>query len=274
MSRGTSCDTLEARGSPPASSSRPSWDSRSLSWSRHLPTVTNTDDGGPGSSPGDPRRQRQSRADGIFFAIPGSGVHTIFALNALPEISESVLIDGYSQPGSAFNDDPLGDNAVIAIELLGNGSNGLTITGGSSIVQGLALDGFQTAIVLSGAANNLIQGNFIGPDASGTVTFGNVTGVSITGTVGLDRIGDNYPAVRNLISGNSSAGVVISGCDGKKILGNLIGTDRTGSVGAGNGTGIQISASFNLQVGGMPEERNVISGNFAAGLELADGSAT
>jgi len=236
-------------------------------------TVTNTDDAGPGSfrqaildanaAPG---------ADGIQFNILGAGAHTIFVLNALPAIIESVLIDGYSQPGSAWNSDPVGDNAVIQVELLGNGTDGLTITGGSTIVQGLALYGFQTAIALSGQSNNLIQGNFIGTDATGAVTFGNVSGVTITGTTGLDRVGDNYPAARNVISGNSSAGVVVSGCDGKKILGNLIGSDPTGSSAAGNGVGIQISASFNLQVGGDAADRNLISGNFANGLELTDGS--
>ena len=236
-------------------------------------TVANTDDGGAGSF-------RQAIIDAnanpgsdlIQFAIPGSGVHTIFALNALPVITESVLIDGYSQPGSAWNTDPLGDNAVLQVELLGNGSDGLVITGGSTIVQGLAIYGFQTAIAISSGTNVLVQGNFIGTDATGAVTFGNVNGVTITGTTGLDRIGDNYPAARNLISGNSTAGILISGCDGKKILGNLIGTDPTGSAGAANGTGIQISASFNLQVGGEVADRNVISGNSIGGLELTDGS--
>src|SRR5262245_32079334 len=101
-------------------------------------TVTNTDDGGAGSF-----RQAildantSAGSDLIQFAIPGSGVHTIFALNALPAITGSVLIDGYSQPGSVWNSDPIADNAVLQIELLGNGSDGLVITGGSTIVQGL-----------------------------------------------------------------------------------------------------------------------------------------
>jgi len=65
-------------------------------------TVTTTADSGPGSlrqaildantSPG---------SDGISFAIPGSGVHTIAVIDPLPAIAESVLIDGYSQPGSS-----------------------------------------------------------------------------------------------------------------------------------------------------------------------------
>src|SRR5262249_6298209 len=38
--------------------------------------------------------------DVIRFAIPGSGVQTIKPLSALPSITDPVIIDGYSQPGS------------------------------------------------------------------------------------------------------------------------------------------------------------------------------
>ena len=235
-------------------------------------TVTNTNDGGAGSfrqaildanaSPG---------ADGINFAIPGPGVHTILALNALPAITESVLIDGYSQPGSAWNSDPIGHNAVLQIELLGNGSDGLMITGGSTIVQGLAIYGFQTGILISGLENNLIQGNFIGTDAAGNATTGNVYGIFVTAPFGMDRIGDGYPAARNLISGNTT-GIVVSGTGGKSIFNNLIGTDRTGTAALPNGTGIELTGCTYTQVGGTPPERNVISGNFGHAVALTDGN--
>src|SRR5262249_40588567 len=144
-------------------------------------------------------------ADVIQFAIPGSGVQTIATASELA-VTEAILIDGYSQTGAAPNTDPIADNAVILIELAGGGaSDGLTITGGSTTVEGLSLYGFQTAIALSTAADNLIQGNFIGLTASGAVTSGNVNGVTITSTTGLDRIGDSTPAARNVISGNSTA---------------------------------------------------------------------
>jgi hypothetical protein len=76
-------------------------------------TVTNTDDSGPGSL-----RQAILDAnasagfDTIAFDIPGGGVHTITPLSALPVISESVLIEGYSQPGASENGNfcPLSNN--------------------------------------------------------------------------------------------------------------------------------------------------------------------
>src|SRR5687768_11247857 len=81
-------------------------------------------------------------ADLIDFNIPGSGVHTIQPLSALPTITSPVTIDGYSQPGSSGNTSQSGDNAVINVELDGSVSptstSGFVVTSGSSTIRGLA----------------------------------------------------------------------------------------------------------------------------------------
>src|ERR1041384_977469 len=78
-------------------------------------TVTNANDSGAGSL-----RQAILDAnanvgtDTIDFDIPGTGVHTIsLTTGALPDITEAVTIDGYSQPGSSENTLANGDNAVL-----------------------------------------------------------------------------------------------------------------------------------------------------------------
>src|SRR5262249_14536659 len=99
-------------------------------------SVTSAGDSGPGTL-----RQAildaesSSSRDTITFAIPGAGVQTISLASELPTISESVLIDGWSQPGYAGT--PL-------IELRGTSalSHGLQITGADVQVRGLAIDGF------------------------------------------------------------------------------------------------------------------------------------
>jgi hypothetical protein len=66
--------------------------------------VTNTNDSGPGSL-------RQAILDAnnnagpqtVSFNIPGSGVHTITPLSPLPQVTESLIIDGYTQPGASVN---------------------------------------------------------------------------------------------------------------------------------------------------------------------------
>src|SRR5262245_14249698 len=81
-------------------------------------TVTTTNDSGPGSL-----RHAISNAnltvalDTIEFNIPGAGVHTISISNALPTITNSVIIDGYTQPGSSPNTLSNGNNAVLLVEL-------------------------------------------------------------------------------------------------------------------------------------------------------------
>src|SRR5437764_4682545 len=84
-------------------------------------TVTNTNDSGTGSL-------RQAILDAnsmgggtINFNIPGGGVHTISPLTVLPSITQAVIIDGYTQPGSSQNTNPptMGLNTVLTIELSG-----------------------------------------------------------------------------------------------------------------------------------------------------------
>ena len=117
--------------------------------------------------------------DTINFNIAGTGVHTIAPLPALPTITDPVIIDGYTQPGSAANTQAIdGDDAVLLIELNGanaGDANGLTITAGNSTIRGLVINRFTgasgsagNAIALSGGGGNVIEGNFLGTDAPGT----------------------------------------------------------------------------------------------------------
>src|SRR5438876_5444976 len=82
--------------------------------------VTNTHDSGEGSlreaildanaSPG---------ADNINFNIAGSGVHTIKPATPLPDITRTVNIDGYTQPGATKNNQTQGNNAKLLVQLDG-----------------------------------------------------------------------------------------------------------------------------------------------------------
>ena len=56
----------------------------------------------------------------IAFNVPGTGVQTIAPATALPQLNNTsgITIDGFTQPGSAPNTDPIADNAVYGIELL------------------------------------------------------------------------------------------------------------------------------------------------------------
>jgi uncharacterized repeat protein (TIGR01451 family) len=252
-------------------------------------TVTNTGDGGPGSL-----RQAilDSNASGnpsntINFNIPGTGVQTITPQSPLPTITVPVTIDGTTE--AAAQPPPPTPISTPLIEISGGavaaGTNGLTITAGNSLIKDLAIDRFAggAAIAISGAGTDTLSGNFLGINPAGTAAAPNAIGVRITG-VGNNTIGGNTSADRNLISGNTTAGVIIegAGATGNIVLANWIGLDVTGNLPVGNAAGIIVrgdgtpnSAARNNTIGGViTSARNVISGNGGIGVEIRDAGAT
>jgi CSLREA domain-containing protein len=126
----------------------------------------------------------------------------------------------------------------------------------------------RTGILVSITGNQIIQGNFIGTDPSGTVyseVLGNEYGITLASASGGVTIGGQGPGQGNVISGNEH-GVFIQS-SGNSLYGNLIGTDLNGSAGIYNFRGIliQAGASGNIIGGPVSGMGNVISGN-GAGL--------
>jgi len=236
--------------------------------------VTNTSDSGAGSL-----RQAilnaTNGADTIAFQIPGAGVHTISPASTLPALTEPVVIDGTTQPGYA-------GTPLVELNGASAGNNaGLRLLAGGSTVRGLAINRFLTdAISISGPGSNLVAGNFLGTDPTGLIARGNAQeGVLITGSGG-NVIGGSSAADRNLISGNTDAGVYILNGSGNTVLGNYIGTTITGAArlpNANNGVaiyGATGSAAGNQIGGALAAARNVISGNGGSGVNLVGAGAS
>ncbi|HEV3163117.1 MAG TPA: FG-GAP-like repeat-containing protein [Isosphaeraceae bacterium] len=238
--------------------------------------VTNTNDSGPGSL-----RQailntyNQPPGSTIDFNIAPGGVQTIMPLTALPQIVTPVTIDGTTQPG--FAGTPLID--LLGVQA-GSGSNGLLIAAGGTTVQGLAIDEFSgSAIRMEVKGGNVIQGNFLGLDTSGTTSPGNgVDGVLIINGSAGNVIGGATPGTRNVIAGNQAIGVRISGATsaGNVVEGNFIGTDVTGTKALPNAfDGVLIDGSPSNLIGGLtPQAANVISGNGSVGVAISGASST
>jgi CSLREA domain-containing protein len=226
----------------------------------------------------------------IAFHILGAGPHTIRPTSALPTVTDPVIIDGYTQPGARPNTHrpTLGTNAVLQIELDGSlaglGVDGLRIVAGHSTVRGLCINRFSDGIELAEAGGNVIRGNFIGTDVSGTVGLGNANnGIRIFLSPG-NSIGGIAPRARNVISGNAFMGIDIfsfGGETGNVIRGNFIGTDASGTVGLGNGTSGGLTSGVlinnvpgNIIGGRTPGARNVISDNALDGVTIFGLGAT
>ncbi len=237
-------------------------------------TVINTNDSGAGSlRQAITNANNQAGADTIEFLISGAGVHTITPLSVLPTITEAVTIDGYSQPGASANTLTLGDNAVILIELNGNGAAfaGLIITGGNTTVRGLAINRFNgngpaNGITITTNGGNHIEGCFIGLNPAGTTDLSN-------SRIGLDvesagnTIGGTAAAARNLIvSAELAIWLPPDNAGGNIIQGNYIGTDKTGNVGLGTTSFVEIKTPNNTFGGTASGARNVLGAN--TGLRL------
>ena len=244
-------------------------------------TVINTNNAGTGSlrqallnanaSPG---------ADLITFAIPGSGVHTITPATPLPTITESVTIDGKTQPG--WTGQPL-------IELNGTNAgptaNGLVITGNSTTVHALAINRFGSGgaptaaggagIVLQGAGSHRIQMNRIGTDPTGALASPNRTDGIFVDNSPSNLIGGTSP-FGNLLSGNTRSGLRLSGSGtaGTNVAGNVIGINGAGTSALPNGDGVTIvSSPSNTISGGNGLDPNVISGNAGSGITVQGATA-
>lgn len=152
---------------------------------------------------------------------------------------------------------------------LGNGNAGVGISSAAGNVIGpfnvISGNGYVGIYVIGpGAGGNVISGNYVGTDASGATTVpNNASGIFVqattSGTIGGTNAGDG-----NLISGNSSYGVLLTNSTGFFVAGNYVGLDVNGTTAIKNsGSGIYIAnASLANWIGGSTTTaRNVISGN-------------
>jgi hypothetical protein len=239
------------------------------------------------------RANQNAGHDTIDFNITGAGVQTIVPRFQFPIITESVVIDATTQPGWAP------DRPMIALDgSQMTAGNGLEFQVGGNTVKGLVVqnfpwDGlvFAEMSVPNPVGGNVIQGNFLGTDAGGTVAMGNgFSGLKLADSPN-NTIGGTAPGQGNLLSGNDEAGLSIDNAvsANNTIVGNRIGTDITGNAALPNDVGVFLSrttsppgfgfASHNfigsprtgtgnvLQSGG-----NVISGNTSVGVYVLRGT--
>src|SRR5581483_9183107 len=113
----------------------------------------------------------------------------------------------------------------------------------------------------------VIQGNYIGINVVSTA-LGNANGIEIVGV--NNTVGGTASGARNVISGNSSDGLLIdSTASGITVLGNYVGTSADGTTAvANNGSGIEIAGTANVIGGTASGSRNVLSGNSIDGVVL------
>ena len=136
----------------------------------------------------------------------------------------------------------------------------------------------ESGVMINGGARNVVQGNYIGTDISGTEAMKNgPAGVRIFNSHENQIGGSVSLGEGNLISSNS-LGIEINAenegsvAEGNIIQGNLIGTDLSGVKRLDNHLGIGLGGSSYTLIGGAePDLRNVISGN-VGGISMNGGA--
>ena len=216
-----------------------------------------------------------SNPDTITFDVGGGGAQTIGVTGKLPPVNRPLIIDGTTEPGfSTATHIPL---VRIDGSSAAQDTDGLHLYSGAadSTIKGLDVTGFGTAgyaAIEIGATGVQVVGNDIGFTTAG-VAAPNGEGVEIDSSG--NTIGGTTAASRDVISGNSGVGIIVTGYEnsttGNLIEGNFIGTDATGTEALPNSDGVDVSVALNTTIGGTaPGAGNVISGNAGPGIILDD----
>jgi photosystem II stability/assembly factor-like uncharacterized protein len=194
---------------------------------------------------------------------------------------DGLQIAGTGVTGNVVQGNFIGTDASGTLPL-GNGRQGMLINsqasantiggslpGAGNVISANHSDGLQLAD--AGTTGNVVQGNFIGTDASGTLPLGNGRlGMLINfGTQG-NAIGGTGSGAGNIIAANVSDGVELgdTGTSSNVVQGNSIGTDASGSLDLGNGrVGVLIYGGAH---GNRIDSGNMIAFNKQPGVAVVD----
>jgi titin len=193
---------------------------------------------------------------------------------------DGVAIAGSGTTGNVVEGDFIGTNAggttALGVQytgvyiLDGASSNiiGDTTAAARDVISGNVYNGVY--ITGSGTSSNLVEGDFIGTDASGSHAVGQQSGVVLAGGASSNYIGTMKPGAGNVISGNTyGVEITDAGTMLNWVENDLIGTNASDTYAVANtfyGVLIFNGASYN----GVYS--NVISGN-SIGVEI-DGADT
>jgi trimeric autotransporter adhesin len=248
--------------------------------------VTNTSDSGSGSlREAITQANSDNVATQITFDLGSACPYTISPATALPAMTASIRIDGYSQDGAMLNDLDFGNDASLCVILDGTAHNlmdGLVVSSAATddtsvTIDGIAFSGFSHgAMTLSGGSGHAIWGSRVGGAVGGValdpVANGIIIGPGVSGvTIGGDQT--NAPLM-NILGSATGSGIVMDGANGtdnashdNQAIGNYIGvgwnTATSAFTNLGNGGAGVIIAGPNNSL-----TYNYIEFNGGYGVEL------
>jgi hypothetical protein len=223
---------------------------------------------------------------------------------------EGNVISGNSgNPGYGINSSSAAGNTIIG-NIIGPQADGTTYLAANNQSYGIYFQGAANHIVggntaltrniisaneiagvyitAASATGNVVKGNYIGLDSSGTTFIAGSSqnyGVYITTSAAANTIGGTAAGEANVISGNNDGaatgkGIYINStaANGNTVIGNIIGPQKNGaSFVAGNLQmyGITLDNSRNNIIGSSAAgARNIISANQSYGIYILNAGAT
>lgn len=184
-----------------------------------------------------------------------------------------LMIYNSTATGNTITQNYFGTNFSATAAAAQPNTHGIAFAGGASgntisnnIISGNTL----TGIAITGSSGNIMKSNRIGTDSTGVFAIPNNYGIGMQ-DASSNIIGSLAPGEFNLISGNTTAGIVIDGLTstGNQVFGNRVGTDINGTTSISNESGIILSYASHTIIGGTTyRHRNIISGNSGNGIVL------
>ncbi|MGE4071605.1 MAG: right-handed parallel beta-helix repeat-containing protein [Lysobacterales bacterium] len=215
-------------------------------------TVTTTANSGAGSL-----RQAildanaSSNTQTIEFNISGNCPRSIVLSTPLPDITDGLIIDAFTQPGSSANTQELSYDGTHCVVLSGGTTHGLRLSptlGENVTVRGLAFFDFTTAAIeVNGLGSATIEGNVFGTGAGVIANGFDLYAIRVIGSAAT-RIGGNTPAQRNLITRATVAGVLLGSGGNRVVEGNFFGFTRNGFGLSANGVGVRVTGGSNDEI--------------------------
>jgi parallel beta-helix repeat protein len=146
------------------------------------------------------------------------------------------------------------------------GTSKYNIIGGYTVAERNYVSGNDAYGITIYGDYNIIVGNFVGTDITGTDSIPNTYGVLFDEGACYNRLGGTITGAGNLMSGNSGYGVFIYnlGTLADTVVGNLIGTDVTGTLPLPNTNGMVIDGIASRHY----IDSNVISANRQCGIDI------
>ncbi|HEV3203745.1 MAG TPA: right-handed parallel beta-helix repeat-containing protein, partial [Gemmataceae bacterium] len=181
--------------------------------------------------------------------------------------ASGTVVQGNLIGTNAEGNAPLPNGTGVLINASNNTIGGMT-PGAGNVISGNNYFGIGMGV----SNNNIVEGNRIGTDVTGTRSLVNgFYGVEITASTG-NVIGGTAAGARNVISGSNFGAVSLSeNAQGNRVQGNYIGTDVSGTHALGGiGVAIQIFGNDNV-IGGTEAGAGNLVADFGEGVEVAGG---